>query len=86
MVEFEVCLEVMENNQDEMIKATESLKSSQDKMASMVQQMYNIMKSLTNAYGSLFGFDGKKSYARKLTENDGSMGVVKDNLRLTNLE
>ncbi len=47
--------------------------------------MYNIMKSLTNAYGSLFGFDGKKSYARKLTENDGSMGVVKDNLRLTNL-
>jgi hypothetical protein len=37
MVEFEVRLEVMENNQDEMIKAIESLKSSQDKMASMVQ-------------------------------------------------
>ncbi len=37
MVEFEVRLEVMENNQDEMIKVIESLKSSQDKMASMVQ-------------------------------------------------
>jgi hypothetical protein len=28
IVEFEVRLEVMENNQDEMIKAIESLKSS----------------------------------------------------------
>ncbi len=85
MVEFEVCLEVMENNQDEIIKATESLKSSQDKMASMVQETYNIMKSLTNAYGTLSGFDGKKSQAPKLTKNDGSMGVVRDNLRLINL-
>ncbi len=47
--------------------------------------MYNIMKSSTNAYGSLFGFDGKKIDAPKLIENDGSMGVVRDNLRLTNL-
>jgi hypothetical protein len=36
MVEFEVRLEVMENNQDEMIKTTELLTSSQDKMVSMV--------------------------------------------------
>ncbi len=85
MVEFEVRLEVMENNQDEMIKTIELLTSSQDKMVSMVQEMYNIMKSSTNAYGSLFSFDGKKIDAPKLTENDGSMGVVRDNLRLTNL-
>jgi hypothetical protein len=36
MVEFKVRLEVMENNQDEMIKTTELLTSSQDKMVSMV--------------------------------------------------
>jgi hypothetical protein len=36
MVEFEVCLKVMENIQDEMIKTIESLKSSQGKMVSMV--------------------------------------------------
>jgi hypothetical protein len=36
MVEFEVRLEVMENNQDEMIKTIELLTSSQDKMVSMV--------------------------------------------------
>jgi hypothetical protein len=48
-------------------------------MANMVHEMYNILKSSTNAYGSLSSSDGKKSNVPKLTKNGGNMGVVRDN-------
>jgi hypothetical protein len=59
-----------------MIKVIKSLKSSQDKMANMVHEMYNIMNHQPMCMIVCLVLD-----VPKLTpnDNDGSMGVVSDN-------
>ncbi len=56
---MEVCLKAMENNHDDIVKATEKFKNKKE-MTFMMQEMYFIMKGNSSGHGNQSRFECPK--------------------------